>query len=106
MTVQERIVATMMAPEQKTLEEGATVHKERWEEVRRRYFQERKAIAEIARGLDMDRKTVRRCVREEQWQPYQRVRGGSMLLSGHEEYLRPEGGKEAFELRRRRYEKK
>lgn len=64
------------------------VHKERWEEVRRRYFQERKAIAEIARGLDMDRKTVRRCVREEQWQPYQRVRGGPMLLSGHEEYLR------------------
>lgn len=88
MTVQERVVATMMAPEQKTLEEGAMVHKERWEEVRRRYFQERNAIAEIARGLDMDRKTVRRCVREEQWQPYQRVRGGPMLLSGHEEYLR------------------
>ena len=63
------------------------VHQERWEEVRRRYFQERKAIAEIARGLDMDRKTVRRCVCEEQWKPYQRVRG-PMLLSGHEEYLR------------------
>lgn len=88
MTVQERVVATMMAPEQKTLEEGAMVHKERWEEVRRRYFQERKAIAEIARGLDMDRKTVRRCVHEEQWQPYQRVRGGPTLLSAHEEYLR------------------
>jgi hypothetical protein len=67
MTVQEKVVVTMMAPEQKTLEEGAMVHKERWEEVRRRYFQERKAIAEIARGLDMDRKTVRRCVHEEQW---------------------------------------
>jgi transposase len=88
MTVQERVVATMMAPEQKTLEEGAMVHKERWEEVRRRYFQERKAIAEIARGLDMDRKTVRRCVHEEQWQPYHRVRGGPTLLSAHEEYLR------------------
>jgi ActR/RegA family two-component response regulator len=58
MTVQESVVATTMAPEQKTLEEGAMVHKERWEEVRRRYFEERKAIAEIARGLDMDRKTV------------------------------------------------
>jgi hypothetical protein len=47
MTVQEKVVVTMMAPEQKTLEEGAM--EERWEEVRRRYFQERKAIAEIAR---------------------------------------------------------
>ena len=66
MTVQERIVATMMAPEQKTLEEGAMVHKERWEEVRRLYFQESMRITEIARGLDMDRNTVRRCVRSEE----------------------------------------
>ena len=52
------------------------VHKECWEEVRRRYFRERNGIAEIARSLDMDRKTLRRYVRQEQWQPYQRARGG------------------------------
>jgi ActR/RegA family two-component response regulator len=57
----ERVVATTMAPGQKAL--GAMLQKERWEEIRRRYFEERKGIAEIARGLDMDRKrSVAVCV--------------------------------------------
>lgn len=87
MNVQETVVQRMMAPGQQTLVEGAMVQKERWEEIRRMYFQERKAIAEIARDLGMDRKTVRRCVRDEQWRPYQRARGGPTLLSAHEQYL-------------------
>ena len=45
------------------------VQRERWEEIRRLHFGERVSIREIARRLNLDRKTVRRCVRESEWKP-------------------------------------
>ena len=38
------------------------VGQERWEQIRQMFFDEKMAIAEIARRLGMDRKTVRRWV--------------------------------------------
>jgi transposase len=69
-------------------EEVPMVRRERWEEVRRLWVAERVPIAEIARRLDLDRKTVRRCLRDTAWQPYHRPARPETLLTPHAEYLR------------------
>jgi len=51
--------------------EDAVVGKERWEEIRRPHVAGMN-VAAIARGTDLDRKTVRRCLRQSQWRPYRR----------------------------------
>jgi transposase len=68
--------------------EGGMVREEEWREVRRLSGDERLPVAEIARRLDLDRKTVRRCLRQELWQPYRRPRRTDTLLAEHESYLR------------------
>jgi hypothetical protein len=68
-------------------EEVPMVRQERWEEVRRLWQQERVPIAELARRFELDRKTVRRCLRETAWQPYQRPAPAETLLTTHAEYL-------------------
>ena len=45
-------------------------------------------IAELARRFELDRKTVRRCLRETAWRPYQRPASAETLLTTHAEYLR------------------
>jgi transposase len=60
---------------------------DRWEEIHR-LFGERVPIAEIARRLDLDRKTVRRCIRQAQWQPYRRAERTDRLLAQHADWLR------------------
>ena len=52
-----------IGPEVTPHEEVPMVRQERWEEVRRLRVQDGVSIAEIARRLDLDRKTVRRCLR-------------------------------------------
>lgn len=64
------------------------VRKERWDEVRRMRYEERRSVSAIARRLDLDRKTVRRCLRQEDWQPYQRPAKDDTLLAAHAEFLR------------------
>ena len=64
------------------------VRRERWEEIRRLWVAERVPIAEIARRLDLDRKTVRRCLRDTAWRPYHRPVLPATLLTAHAEYLR------------------
>src|SRR5439155_7826472 len=71
-----------------SLEEGCMVQEDRWREVHRLYREERAAIAEIARRLDLDRKTVRRCLRQERWQSYSRPVRTDTLLAEHTEYLK------------------
>ncbi|MFN8642899.1 MAG: hypothetical protein U0802_15070 [Candidatus Binatia bacterium] len=46
------------------------------------------AVAEIARRLDLDRKTVRRCLRQESWQAYRRAARSNTLLATHAAFLR------------------
>jgi transposase len=68
-------------------EEGM-ISRERWEEIRGLFFRERVPIAEIARRMDADRKTVRRCLRDEPWRAYVRRPRAETLLSEHAEWLR------------------
>jgi hypothetical protein len=55
-------MVTMPSPVRQAGDEGM-VGKARGEEIRRLFYEERCSIARIARVLDLDRKTVRRCVR-------------------------------------------
>jgi transposase len=70
------------------LEEGFMVGEDRWQEIRHLHDNEHVPIAEIARRLDLDRKTVRRCLKQESWQPYQRPARTDTLLAEHADYLR------------------
>ena len=62
--------ATTIDPERQTLGEVEMVGRDRWEEIHRRAGQGA-SIRAIARELDLDRKTVRRCLRQTEWKPYQ-----------------------------------
>src|SRR2546422_6247091 len=54
------------------LEEEFMVQEDRWKEIHRLHDEEGLPIAAIARRLDIDRKTVRRCLKQEAWRRYQR----------------------------------
>ena len=58
--------------ERRVLGEVEVLGEERWEEVHRRAAAGA-SIRAIARELDLDRKTVRRCLRQAEWRPYQRA---------------------------------
>jgi transposase len=70
------------------LEEGFMVGEDRWQEIRRLRHEGHVPIAEIARRLELDRKTVRRCLRQPAWQPYERPARTDTLLVQHAEFLR------------------
>ncbi len=78
---------TMSVQAQPPGEQGM-VQKERWEEIRRMFFEQRLTVSEIARAFDLDRKTVRRCLRQSQWQPYSRAPKSDTLLAAHEQFVR------------------
>lgn len=59
-------------------------HKQ-WEAVHERRARGQ-TISAIARELDLDRKTVRSCLQQASWQPYQRADAGS-LLDAHRQWL-------------------
>jgi transposase len=82
--------AASVAPLLPRLEEPGEVgmvREDRWAEIHR-LFGERVAIAEIARRFDLDRKTVRRCLHQTQWQPYRRAERTDTLLVQHADFLR------------------
>jgi len=96
-------------PERQMLGEVEVIGQERWEEIRRRAG-EGASIRAIARALDLDRKTVRRCLRQTQWKPYRRAPRVDTLLSTHAEYLRGRAAEVGYsaqvlfqELRGRQY---
>ena len=74
--------ATTIAPEPPMLWEVEMVGRDRWEEIRRR-AEAGASIRTIVRELDLDRKTVRRCLRQKQWKPYQRTARADTLLASH-----------------------
>ena len=78
----------------------------RWEEVHRRAAAGA-SIRAIARELDLDRKTARRCLGQAEWRPYQREAREDTLLAPHATYL-PIDRQAAtlfFQLISRRYER-
>ena len=97
-------------PERRALGEVEMLGEERWEEVHRRAAAGA-SIRAIARDLDLDRKTVRRCLRQSAWRPNQRAAREDTLLAPHAPYVRQRSAEVGYsarvlfqELRRRRYE--
>lgn len=62
--------ASVIVPESKGTE-AEVISKERWEEIWRMHAAGQ-TISEIARLLDLDRKTVRFSLRKKEWAPYRR----------------------------------
>jgi len=66
-------------------EEGV-IGKEQWHAIHER----RKAgvsVSALAREFDLDRKTVRGCLRQSEWMPYRRQAGGATVLDEHRAWL-------------------
>jgi hypothetical protein len=64
-------------------EEVAMVRQERWDEIRRLGLVDRVPIAALARQFDLDRKTVRRCLRDATWHPYRRATLPETVLTAY-----------------------
>ena len=64
------------------------VRRELWEAIRRVADEEGLSIRALARRFELDRKTVRRCLKEDDWRPYQRAVRTDTLLAEHAEFLR------------------
>ena len=79
--------ATTIDPEQAMLGEVEMDGRDWWEEIHRRAGAGA-SIRAIARELDLDRKTVHRCLRQAAWRPYQRAVRQDTLLAAHAAYLR------------------
>jgi hypothetical protein len=76
------------APEVIPLGEGRMVREDCWREVHRLFHVERRSKAEIARHVNLDRKTVRGILQETTWQPYTRAERTDTLLAEHATFLR------------------
>ncbi len=79
--------STMSVQEQQPGDQGM-VQRERWEEIRCMFLEQRETVSQIGRRLDLDRKTVRRCIRQTQWHPYSRAPRADTLLGAHEQFVR------------------
>lgn len=77
-----------MFPEADTAVGDTMLHQDRWEEIRRLRCEERRSISAIARLFDLDRKTVRRCLRDTAWRPYARPPRPDTLLAPYADFLR------------------
>ena len=75
-------------PQVDQLGEARMVDQERWAEIRRLFDEERVSISEIGRRLDVDRKTVRRSLRQVVWRPYHRAAVAETLLTAHADFVR------------------
>jgi hypothetical protein len=87
---------TAMLPKAQRTSEAGMAGQERWEEIWRLYFERRMGLSQIARELELDRKTVRRCLRQSSWQPYRREVPAETLLSAHKDFLRERAAQRTF----------
>ncbi len=71
--------------------------KERWEQVRQLHA-EKVSISQIGRQLDLDRKTVRKMLRED-WRPYEREARSDTLLAAHGAFLHERAAKVSYSAR-------
>lgn len=88
MELDEASETTMMRPQMDQSGEARMVDQERWAEIRRLFHEERVSISEIGRRLDVDRKTVRRSLRQAAWQPYHRAAVAETRLTAHADFVR------------------
>ena len=90
-------IAVTIGPEQAMLGEVEMVGRDRWEEIHRRAGTGA-SIRAIARELDVDRKTVRGCLRQ-RWKPYRRAAREDTLLAPHAAYLRQRAAEVGYSAR-------
>lgn len=88
MGLDEASASTIMRAQEDQPGEACMVDQERWAEIRRLFYEERVSISEIGRRLDVDRKTVRRSLRQPTWQPYRRAAAAETLLTAHADVVR------------------
>lgn len=87
MTIDEKSQSNAMMA-QVRLEDTRMMSRELWQEIHRLHEGDRLSVTALADRFDLDRKTVRRCLREEDWQPYRRPVRTDTLLAAHAEFLR------------------
>jgi transposase len=75
------------------------VREDCWREVHRLFYQERRSKLEIALTLGLDRKTVRRLLRAERWQPYARTVQGATLLTPYAAQVQARAPEVAYSAR-------
>jgi len=68
--------------------EPAMVGEQMWEALRRAAAEEGLSIRALARRFELDRKTVRRCLKGGEWRPYRRAWRSDTVLAEHAEFLR------------------
>jgi len=88
MELDETRETTIMQPQGNHTGEVCMVDQERWAEIRRLRHDEQVSISEIGRRLDVDRKTVRRHLRQTPWQPYRRAVMAETLLTAYADVVR------------------
>jgi transposase len=88
MKLDETRETTIMQPQGNHTGEVCMVDQERWAEIRRLRHDEQVSISEIGRRLDVDRKTVRRHLRQTTWQPSRRAGVAETLLTAHADVVR------------------
>lgn len=81
-------IGPSMCPEVMATSEERMVGQERWEQIRQLHCEQRWNVSQIARALELDRKTVRRCLRQGAWRPYRRDPAAETLLTAHTDFLR------------------
>jgi len=74
------------------------VGQQQWEEIRHRRDAGQNVTA-IARELQLDRKTVRSCLKREHWAPYQRSIRRPSMLDAHREWLQIRAPQVSFSAR-------
>lgn len=87
MGLDETSALTIMRAQEDQPGEACMVDQERWAEIRRLFHEERVSISEIGRRMDLDRKTVRRSLRQATWQPYHRAAVPETLLTTHADFV-------------------
>ncbi len=87
MGVDERSKVTIMPTQGLTLEEGVRVGRELWEAIRQAAHTEGLSVSALARRFEVDRKTVRCCLRQATWRPYRRLLRTDTLLAAHAAFL-------------------
>lgn len=76
-----------ISPQACTPEEWRMVNRKSWDEIRRLKEVEGLSVSEISRRLEVDRKTVRRCLRDDEWHPYTRRSCRRSILDPHREFM-------------------
>lgn len=85
MAVSEVVVAVPSRASQP--EEVFMVRRELWGELRRVAAEEGLSVSALARRFEVDRKTVRHCLKQKEWRPYGRPDRTDTLLAPHKKFV-------------------